>query len=83
MEDAPAQKGIRQLFFGVGGDEDDRAVLGLYGEAVKSARDAEFNSRLLDLIEKLRVQVPVLSLACLPEKSAVECVLQNNERMTL
>lgn len=59
------------------------AMLSLYSEAIKCSQDRAFNSRLLDLIEKLRVQVPVLSLACLPEKSAVECVLQNNERMTL
>lgn len=59
------------------------AMLSLYSEAIKCSQDRAFNSRLLDLIEKLRMQVPVLSLACLPEKSAVECVLQNNEGMTL
>jgi hypothetical protein len=59
------------------------AMLSLYSEAIKCSHDPAFNSRLLDLIEKLRMQVPVLSLACLPEESAVECILQNNEGMTL
>lgn len=59
------------------------AILSLYSEAIKCTRDPAFNSRLLDLIEKLQRQVPIRSLACLPEKSAVECILQNNEGMTL
>lgn len=59
------------------------AILSLYSEAIKSWKDMTFNSRLLDLIEKLQRQVPLRTLACLPDKSAVECVLQNEEGMIL
>ena len=58
------------------------AVLGLYGEAVKSARDAEFNSRLLDCILSMKEEIPIYSLECLPHKSAVECILQETEGKT-
>lgn len=59
------------------------AILSLYSEAIKCNQDPTFNSRLLDLIEKLQMHVQISCLACLPDKSAVECVLQNNEGMTL
>ena len=58
------------------------AVLGLYGEAVKSAWDAEFNSRLLDCILSMNEKIPVYLLECLPHKSAVECILQETEGIT-
>lgn len=58
------------------------ALMALYSEAIKAKKDPAFNCRLLDLIEKTLACVPVRSLACLPEKSAVECILQN-EGMTL
>lgn len=52
------------------------AMLSMYSEAIKCSRDPGFNGRLLELIEKLLMHVPVSTLACLPEKSAVECVIQ-------
>ena len=55
------------------------AVLALYGEAVKSTADTEFNSRLLDCILTLQKEIVVYSLECLPHKSAVECILQEKE----
>lgn len=58
------------------------ALMALYSEAIKDKKDPAFNSRLLDLIEKMLARVPVRSLACLPDKSAVECVLQKEEGMT-
>lgn len=51
-------------------------ILSLYGEAIKSGWDSAYNARLLELIEILQGCVPVLSLECLPEKSAVTCVLR-------
>lgn len=58
------------------------ALLALYSETVKSGTDAAINTRLLDLLEQLLSSVPVLSLECLPEKSAVDCILSNLEGMT-
>lgn len=58
------------------------AVLGLYSEAVKSARDAEFNSRLLDCILSMKEKTSIYSLECLPHKSAVECILKETEGVT-
>lgn len=58
------------------------AILSLYSEAVKSARDADFNSCLLDCIVSLNRKTDVYSLACLPHKSAVECILQTREGIT-
>lgn len=58
------------------------ALLALYSEAIKDKKDPEFNKKLLDQIEKLLACVPVRTLACLPEKSAVECILQKEEGMT-
>lgn len=58
------------------------ALLALYSETIKSGTDEVFNTRLLDLLEKLLSSVPVLSLECLPEKSAVDCILSNLEGMT-
>jgi len=57
------------------------ALMALYSEAIKDKKDTIFNSKLLDLIEKMLACVPVRCLGCLPEKSAVECVLQNEEGM--
>ena len=58
------------------------AILALYSEAVKSARDADFNSRLFDCIASLKREINVYSLECLPHKSAVECILQTTEGIT-
>lgn len=57
------------------------ALMALYSEAIKERKDPAFNGKLLDLIEKMLACVPVRTLACLPEKSAVECVLQKEEGM--
>lgn len=57
------------------------ALMALYSEAIKDSKDPAFNAKLLDLIEKMLTCVPVHTLACLPEKSAVECVLQKEEGM--
>lgn len=58
------------------------ALLALYSEAIKDVKDPAFNTKLLDLIEKMLKCVPVRSLACVPDKSAVECVMQK-EGLTL
>lgn len=58
------------------------AVLSLYSEAVKSKQDADFNVRLLDLLVSMEKKLPVFSLECLPEKSAVECILETTEGIT-
>lgn len=57
------------------------AYMALYSEAIKDKKDPAFNGKLLDLIEKMLTCVPVRTLACLPEKSAVACVLQKEEGM--
>ena len=57
------------------------ALMALYSEAIKDRKDPAFNTKLLDLLEKMLICVPVHTLACLPEKSAVECVLQKEEGM--
>ena len=57
------------------------ALMALYSEAIKDRKDPAFNTKLLDLIEKMLICVPVHTLACLPEKSAVESVLQKEEGM--
>ena len=51
------------------------AFMALYSEAIKDKNDPAFNTKLLDLITKTLSCVPVRCLGCLPEKSAVECVL--------
>lgn len=51
------------------------ALMALYSEAIKEKNDPAFNAKLLDLITRTLSCVPVRSLGCLPEKSAVECVL--------
>ena len=58
------------------------AVLALYSETVKSARDPEFNSRVLDCVLSLKKETEVYLLECLPHKSAVECILQEKEGIT-
>ena len=55
------------------------AVLALYGEAVKSARDTEFNSRVLDCVLSLEREIEIRELECLPHRSAVECILQKQK----
>lgn len=55
------------------------AILSLYSQAVKSSRDADFNSQLFDLATTIERQLAVFSLECLPEKSAVECILNNRK----
>lgn len=56
-----------------------KAILSLYSQAVKSHADPEFNSKLLDLTVSISEQIQVFSLECLPEKSAVECILKNRK----
>ena len=51
------------------------AFTALYSEAIKEKNDPAFNTKLLDLITRTLSCVPVRCLGCLPEKSAVECVL--------
>lgn len=55
------------------------AALSLYALAVKSDDDPDFNSKLLDLAVSFEKQLKVFSLECLPEKSAVECILKNQK----
>lgn len=55
------------------------AFLSLYSESIKSSWDTAFNCRLLGLLESIQNHTPMYSLECLPEKSAVECVLQKIE----
>lgn len=54
------------------------ALLALYSEAIKDKKDPAFNTKLLDLIARTLSCVPVRCLGCLPEKSAVECVLADH-----
>lgn len=56
-----------------------KAILSLYSLAVKSSRDTDFNSKLVDLAASIGEQLDVLSLECIPEKSAVECILNNRK----
>lgn len=58
------------------------ALLALYSETIRFGTDGDSNTRLLDLLEALLSSVPVHSLECLPEKSAVDCILSNLEGMT-
>ena len=51
------------------------AALSLYSLAVKSEDDPDFNSKLLDLVVSFEKRLLVFSLECLPERSAVECIL--------
>lgn len=55
------------------------ALLALYSESIKKTKDPAFNARLLDLIEKMQACVSVQCLACVPDKSAVECVLRKKK----
>ena len=55
------------------------AILSLYSQAVKSYQDTDFNSKLLDLAVSLGKQLNIFSLECVPEKSAVECILKNRK----
>ena len=52
------------------------AVLRLYSASVKSVWDHDSNAMVLEMAENLCRQVPVLTLECLPEPSAVEYTLQ-------
>lgn len=58
------------------------ALLQLYSEAVKSNWDENFNQRVLELIFSLLEQCRVFRLKCLPQTSAVDCVLRELEGMT-
>lgn len=53
----------------------------LYSETVKSSWDMKFNRNLLDLLEIVLDNIPILTLECTPEKEAVQCVLDYMERM--
>ena len=53
-----------------------KALLALYSQAIKSNQDPAFNAQLLDLIDTMLMHVPVRTLACLPERSAVECIMK-------
>lgn len=55
------------------------ALLTLYSEAIKSIWDDEFNKNVLDLVAQLQKITPVKKLECLPDKSAVECILHYGE----
>ncbi len=59
-----------------------KALLQLYSEAVKSSWDEQFNRRVLELTDNLRQQHDVYRLRCLPERSAVDCILRKLEGMT-
>ena len=56
------------------------SLLSLYSEAIKSSWDVAFNTRLLELTHTLINITPVYRLECLPERSAVECVIKNQEK---
>lgn len=51
-------------------------ILALYSESIKSSWDRSFNSQLLEQIQNMQDCVPVLSLDCLPDRTAAECALQ-------
>lgn len=51
-------------------------ILALYSESIKSSWDRSYNSQLLEQIQKLQDCVPVLSLECLPDRTAAECALR-------
>lgn len=53
-----------------------KALLTLYGEAVKSTWDDRFNVRILEMAEVVQQRTPVYLLECVPDKTAVECVLK-------
>lgn len=52
------------------------ALLSLYSETIKSTWDSAFNSRILELLERIQKSTPIFKLECLPDQSAVECVLK-------
>lgn len=58
-----------------------KAVLALYAESVKSSSNEHNNAAVLDLTMDLVKQIPVFTLECLPDKGAVECILQKLEGM--
>lgn len=55
------------------------ATLSLYALAVKSENDPDFNRQLLDLAVSIEKQLKIFSLECLPDKSAVECILNDRK----
>lgn len=57
------------------------SVLALYAAMVKNGTDDRFNTDVLDLTIDLVKQIPVFTLECTPEKSAVDCILQQIEGM--
>lgn len=48
----------------------------LYGEAVKSDWDADFNKSLLQLSASYSQRAEYVRLSCVPDRSAAECLLQ-------
>lgn len=52
------------------------ALLTYYSEAIKSNWDDAFNIHVLELAERLQKQTPMYLLECLPDKTAVECILE-------
>lgn len=57
-----------------------RTLLTLYSEAIKSTWDEAFNIQVLESVAQLQKSVPIFSFECLPDKSAVECILQLGEK---
>lgn len=52
------------------------AFLTLYGEAIKSVWDTQFNICILEMAELLQKHSPMYLLECIPDKTSVECVLK-------
>ena len=50
--------------------------MALYAEAIKSTWDQEYNAALLSILNTVSADVPVISMACLPDESAVRCLQQ-------
>lgn len=55
------------------------AALSLYALAVKSDNDPNYNSKLLDLALSFGTKLEAFTLECLPERSAVECIINNRK----
>ena len=52
------------------------AFMDLYSQVVKRIDDPAFNEGLLPLLEEIAERVPVLEFSCLPDVSAVDCLLE-------
>ena len=81
---------IAAIVFLVKGERNNATVLtgnkgyfSNYSELVKSSWDKAFNCRLLELIEVIMANTPILSLECKPNQDAVRCILDQLERMVI